>query len=130
MNVTEWALFHGNPIGATVHLIDPRSDTGEILSVTELAHAEIASLPAASQVADKARVALLGDVVRFILSTGALPPRRGQAVAEGKQFFRMHPELVAVLEAELVSDEAEHRLELVPSPPGLLRRETKSSVSS
>jgi hypothetical protein len=50
---------------------------------------------------DTAQIALLGDVVRFVLAEGVLPPARPQTPAEGVQFFRLHAELAAVLESEL-----------------------------
>ena len=47
--------------------------------------------------------ALLGEVVKAIVETGQAPPGRKQASSEGTQFFRMHPDLLAVLERELAS---------------------------
>ena len=42
-------------------------------------------------------MALLSDVVRHITLSGALPLRRPQTPAEGRQFFRMHPDLVRIV---------------------------------
>src|SRR2546426_10389591 len=52
---------------------------------------------------DEAQLALLGEVVKAIVETGQAPPGRKQASSEGTQFFRMHPDLLAVLESELAS---------------------------
>jgi len=46
-------------------------------------------------------VMLLGDLVRPILETGQVPPGRRNAASEGTQFFRIHPELAALLEFEM-----------------------------
>jgi hypothetical protein len=101
MNVAEWACFHGDPVGCSVHLIDPGIDTGDILCVRAVPAAGIRSAAV-----DEAQIAVLGEVVRYITATGMLPPRRPQAPAEGRQFFRMHGDLLAVLERELASGEA------------------------
>jgi hypothetical protein len=52
---------------------------------------------------DEAQIALLGRTVAHILATGALPPRFSQAELPGRQYFRMHPRLRGVLDAELGS---------------------------
>ena len=31
MNVTEWSIYYDDPVGVTVHAVDPGIDTGEIL---------------------------------------------------------------------------------------------------
>jgi methionyl-tRNA formyltransferase len=53
---------------------------------------------------DRAQIALLGDVVHFVTRSGTLPARRRHRAEEGIQFFRIHPDLAGVLEAELRSD--------------------------
>ncbi len=101
MNVAEWARFHGDAVGCTVHLVDPGIDTGDILCVRPVDAARAASIRELRDIVDDAQIDLLGAVVRWILATGQLPPRRRQAPDEGLQFFRMHPEIAGVLEAEL-----------------------------
>jgi folate-dependent phosphoribosylglycinamide formyltransferase PurN len=103
MNVAEWAAFHGDPVGCSVHLIDPGIDTGDILCVREVSTDGLKSVSALRSAVDDAQVTLLGEVFRYVAASGALPPRRAQAPAEGRQFFRMHPDLVARLERELAS---------------------------
>ncbi|MGQ0715398.1 MAG: formyltransferase family protein [Gemmatimonadaceae bacterium] len=101
MNVAEWARFGGGTVGCTVHLVDPGIDTGDILCTraTDARHAgSIAELRA---MVDRDQMDLLGAVVGWIIDAGTLPARRAQRPDEGKQFFRMHPELARVLEREL-----------------------------
>ena len=31
MNVTEWSIYHDDPVGVTIHAVDPGIDTGDIL---------------------------------------------------------------------------------------------------
>lgn len=103
MNVTEWAAFNGDPIGCTVHLIDHGIDTGDIL-ILRLVDASgangIISLRAA---VDAAQMELLGEVVRYVATTGELPPRHPQRIDDGRQFFAMHADLKRRLEMELAS---------------------------
>jgi folate-dependent phosphoribosylglycinamide formyltransferase PurN len=104
MNVTEWARFTGAPVGCTVHLIDSGIDTGDVLQAAEVDVSGAHSIDELRDVVDRAQIALLGEVVRWISTTGSLPPRRKQTAEEGVQFFRMHSALRAVLEHELASE--------------------------
>jgi methionyl-tRNA formyltransferase len=101
MNVTEWTLFEGGPVGCSVHLIEAGIDTGDILCVRTVNVRGVGSIADLRRRLDDAQVALLGEVVRFVLATGRLPARRPQQPEEGVQYFRMHPELTAFLQAEL-----------------------------
>jgi folate-dependent phosphoribosylglycinamide formyltransferase PurN len=104
MNVAEWARFNGDAVGCTVHLMDPGIDTGDILCIREVGTDGATSISELRDRVDRAQITLLGDVLDFIARTGTLPPARSQRPDEGTQFFRMHPELAGVLEAELRSD--------------------------
>ena len=101
MNVTEWAAWNGDPVGCSVHLIDSGIDTGDILLVREVDVSGAGNVDAMRDVVDKNQVELLGEVVRYVVSTGELPPRRAQAAEEGLQYYRMHPDLVNKLNQRL-----------------------------
>jgi folate-dependent phosphoribosylglycinamide formyltransferase PurN len=101
MNVAEWSVATGEPVGCTVHLIDPGIDTGDILMFTPVDAAPAASVDHLRQLVDRAQIGALGDVVRWCLAAGTLPPRRGQTPAEGRQYFAMHDELRARLDQHL-----------------------------
>lgn len=103
MNVAEWACFHGDSVGCSVHLIDPGIDTGDILCVRTVPTAGVRSIAALRARVDDAQLALLGEVVRYVASTGTLPPRHPQRPGDGRQFFRMHGDLAALLEHELAA---------------------------
>jgi methionyl-tRNA formyltransferase len=106
MNVAEWARLNGDPVGCSVHRIDPGIDTGEIVCVRRVDTAGCRTIAQLRETVDRAQIALLGQVVRTILETGAIPGGRTQAPREGIQFFRMHPELAAVLEREMAEASA------------------------
>jgi hypothetical protein len=111
MNVAEWAAFLGGPVGCTVHLIDPGIDTGDILCVRPIPLAGCTSVAQLRDAVNHAQLALLGEVVRYVVWSGELPPRRSQTEEEGLQFFQMHPDLAALLEANLTAhDHVGHSL--------------------
>jgi methionyl-tRNA formyltransferase len=101
MNVAEWTLFEGGPVGCSVHLVETGIDTGDILCVRRVDVPEVRSIAELRGRVDDAQIALLGEVVSYVLATGCLPRRRPQQAAEGIQYFRMHRDLTALLEAEL-----------------------------
>jgi folate-dependent phosphoribosylglycinamide formyltransferase PurN len=115
MNVTEWAQLEGNPVGCSVHLVNVGVDTGDIVAVQEVDTTEARSVDELREIVDNAQIALLGQVVRFVAETGSLPRTHPQTAEEGRQYFRMHPELKAVLEAKLAV-----RRKLVEPYQGLL----------
>jgi methionyl-tRNA formyltransferase len=99
MNVTEWSIYHGDPVGVTVHLVDPGIDTGPILlqERIELEPDEtFATLRRKHQ-----------DVAARLLVRAALALRDGtacplpQAREHGRQYYRMHPALRGVAEERL-----------------------------
>jgi folate-dependent phosphoribosylglycinamide formyltransferase PurN len=106
MNVAEWATFNGDPVGCAVHLVDAGIDTGDILCVRRVTAEGVAGIRELRRRVDEAQIELLGEVLRYILRTGELPPRRAQRPEAGRQFFRMHPELASILEAEMAAGAA------------------------
>jgi folate-dependent phosphoribosylglycinamide formyltransferase PurN len=106
MNVAEWACFHGDLVGCSVHLIDPGIDTGDIICVRPVSTENARGIAAVRDRVDEAQLQLLGEVVRYVASVGTLPPRRSQTPAEGRQFFRMHSALLDIVERELASGES------------------------
>lgn len=97
MNVSEWAAFNGDPVGCTVHLIDPGIDTGAIICIRAVDIAGIKDVSALRTRVDDAQINLLGEVMHYIKKTGKLPPVRPQNLEEGGQLFRIHPELAALI---------------------------------
>ena len=104
MNVAEWSRLESNPVGCTVHLVDEGIDTGDILVIQQVDTKRAGSVAELRDLVDQAQIDLLGRVVRFVVATGSLPPRRSQRLDEGRQYFRMHDDLKAVLQASLTAE--------------------------
>jgi methionyl-tRNA formyltransferase len=101
MNVAEWSRWYGAPTGCTVHLVDTGIDTGDIVCCRAISTAGAKSIFELRQIIDAAQIALLGEVVEYVVATGSLPARRSQTAAEGRQYFAMHPEVRQLLEKSL-----------------------------
>jgi methionyl-tRNA formyltransferase len=99
MNVTEWSVYCGAPVGVTVHLVDAGVDTGPILLQEHI------SLDAGDTFATLRRKHQ--DVAARLLVQAALDLRDGNATpvaqdpGQGRQYYRMHPALRRAAEARL-----------------------------
>jgi folate-dependent phosphoribosylglycinamide formyltransferase PurN len=101
MNVAEWAALARDAVGCSVHLIDPGIDTGDILCVRRLDTGDIHSVAELRSRVNQAQIDLLGQVVKYVLATGTLPPARRQRRDEGRQYYRMHEDLLSIVASVL-----------------------------
>jgi methionyl-tRNA formyltransferase len=101
MNVAEWATWNRDPVGCSVHLIDSGIDTGDILVVREVDVSSSRNVSEVRKLVDQSQIELLGEVLRYVLTTGKLPQRRSQTEGEGLQYFTMHPILLGTLNRRL-----------------------------
>src|SRR5262249_43615919 len=107
MNVAEWAALEGATVGCTVHLIDSGIDTGPMLATQEVDIAGCRGIAALRDTVDRAQLALLGDIVGLIVS-GKVPEPLAASGPFGAQYFRMHHDLLAILEARMLGAQASH----------------------
>ncbi len=101
MNVTEWSIFHDDPVGVTIHYVDRGIDTGAIVS-KELIPVESGEgledlrrkhqQSASRQLAEACRRLSMGHVK-------GVPQR----ASEGRQYYRMHPALRTSVERRLAN---------------------------
>lgn len=101
MNVAEWAAFNGDAIGVTAHLVDAGIDTGDLLVARVVGLGDATSIAELRDAVDVAQIELLAHVLRWIWTSGTLPPRTAQSRFETRQWFGMHPELKAMLARDL-----------------------------
>lgn len=99
MNVTEWSVYHDDPLGVSVHWVDPGIDTGGIVAreTIPVTHGEtLADLRPKHQ---RAAARLLVEASRQALA-GTVETVE-QRPEDGRQYYRMHPELRRVVESRL-----------------------------
>ena len=104
MNALEWSLFHGQPIGLTLHLIDAGIDTGDILCFRRIpidAGDTIATLRAKSL---PISVELVTSGIESLDAGEAHRVR--QPAHEGRQYFVMHPRLLRIATRKIPQDES------------------------
>ena len=116
MNVTEWSIFHDDPVGVTVHAVDPGIDTGDLLLQDTIVVDRGETLESLRAKHQEAAERLLGEAVAR-LAAGELP-RVAQRPEDGRQFYRMHPALRQRVEAAL-SDGTYRWVGEAPPPPML-----------
>jgi methionyl-tRNA formyltransferase len=103
MNVTEWSIWHDDPVGVTVHMVSTGIDTGATL-LRECVRVErgdgLLDLRSKQQ---ELSARLLYDAVVELRDGSASPvPQRDE---DGRQYYRMHPALLARVERRLTSGE-------------------------
>jgi methionyl-tRNA formyltransferase len=99
MNVTEWSVYQGDPVGVTVHLVDAGVDTGPVLLREEIALEPGETLATLRRRHQALAAELLVEAALQLRDGNAQP--RPQTPEEGRQYYRMHPALRRVTEARL-----------------------------
>jgi methionyl-tRNA formyltransferase len=105
MNVAEWSVYNGDPVGVTVHLVDAGIDTGPILLRDQIAlewgdtfeSLRRKQRELAARLLVRAALELRDDLARPV----------AQAAGDGRQYYRMHPALRRVAEARLRAQAAD-----------------------
>ena len=106
MNVTEWSIYHDDPIGVTVHVVDTGIDTGDVLLREEIDAAPGDTLAALRPKHQDAAQRLLRVAVALLGAGEA--GRIQQRPEEGRQFYRMHPLLRGIVEEKLADGRYVH----------------------
>lgn len=99
MNVTEWSIYQDDPLGVSIHDVEPGIDTGDVRAserITAMPGDDLARLRERHQ--EAAARLLLQTVQRIGTGDSQGMPQR---LDEGRQYFRMHPRLRAVVEGKL-----------------------------
>jgi methionyl-tRNA formyltransferase len=99
MNVTEWSVLHGDPVGVTVHFVDAAIDRGAVLAFEPVPVEPGDSLAKIIDRSAAIAARLLSEVVTR-LERGDLAPQPQDAAA-GRQFFEMHPRIRRLAELRL-----------------------------
>jgi methionyl-tRNA formyltransferase len=99
MNVTEWSVLRGDPVGVTVHLVDAGIDTGASLLQRRIPIARGETFATLRRKHQDAAAELLVQAAIQLRDGTALP--QAQHPDDGRQYYRMHPAVQRVAEAQL-----------------------------
>lgn len=99
VDVIPWAVYNGDPLGVTVHFVDPGIDTGDIVAQRQFEVQPGDSLGSLKKKAD----ALLGQLMAEVVSqlTRGELTRTPQDRGVGRLYSLMPPDLKAQLKAKL-----------------------------
>src|SRR5262249_7385110 len=101
MNVAEWAALTGSPVGCSGYWMTRGIDTGPVAVTREVDVAGCTTIEELRACVDAAQLDELDAVVRMIVEERRLPRAQQQRAGDGRQFYRMHADLRALLEARL-----------------------------
>jgi folate-dependent phosphoribosylglycinamide formyltransferase PurN len=104
MDVVEWPILEGDleQIGMTVHFMDEGVDTGDILSTRKI---DFATGDTIKQIRDRFEPLMCREIVSvcvdFLAGKGKRLPQKNEA---GRQYFVMHPSLIALAGEKLARE--------------------------
>lgn len=99
MNVAEWSVFQGAPVGVTVHQVDPGVDTGAILYREEIGVSECRSVASLRAKVSATQHRVLAKCTRLLVEQQLVPqPQKKEA---GRQYYTMHEKLRKIVEKKL-----------------------------
>lgn len=101
MNVAEWAVLHGDRVGCSVIRVDEGIDTGDVVAAELVDIRGCRSRDELRTRVDACQLALLSETMAVVASRRAPVDGCPQRAADGRQFYRLHRDLVPVLEDRL-----------------------------
>jgi hypothetical protein len=101
MNVAEWSLLLGQPVGCSVFWIDKGIDTGPIVATSTVDAGECETVAQLRERVNDAQLTLLDDLLREMVEHGRAPVPAKQLPEEGRQYFRMHQDLLQAVQKRL-----------------------------
>ena len=108
LDVLHWAVYNGDPLGVTVHFLDPGIDTGPVVAQRTLQVQPGDTMQSVTRRAASLAGEMMADTVGRLIDTGHL-----EAVAQprdqGKTYARMPPGLRRQVEAQLAAQSSAGR---------------------
>jgi hypothetical protein len=101
MNVAEWAALDRDAVGCSVFWIDEGVDTGDIVATRRVDVHGVRSISELRSRADTVQIALLDEIAAAMLDGRPIPHATRQRLEDGRQFYRMHPDLRQILDEDL-----------------------------
>jgi folate-dependent phosphoribosylglycinamide formyltransferase PurN len=99
VNVAEWSIFCGAPVGVTVHQVDPGVDTGAILYREEIDVSGCANIETMRAKVSATQHRVLAKCTRLLAENQLVP--QPQKREDGKQYYAMHEKLRKIVDKKL-----------------------------
>jgi methionyl-tRNA formyltransferase len=93
VDVIPWAIYHGDPVGVTIHFVDEGVDTGGIVARKVIDVTEGDTIASLGKKADVLAGELMAETVLRIIE-GEHVQIVSQSREDGKQYYRMPPKLL------------------------------------
>ena len=101
MNVAEWSALNGDPVGCSVFFVDDGIDTGPVVVTRMVDTTGCQTIADLRTRVDRVQLDLLDQTVQQVIALGARPATTPQAFADGRQYFRLHPDIRSAVERAL-----------------------------
>ncbi len=116
VDVIPWAIYHGDPLGVSIHFIDEKIDTGDVVAQRLIKVTKGDTFDTLMDQADKLAGELMCEVlVKYISAETIEVIPQFQLKNEGKQFYRMPSKLRRKAEKKLI--EISGSCTAIPAPP-------------
>ena len=102
VNVTEWAIFHDEPVGVSIFWVTPGVDVGDVVLQRPIAVMPGDTLARLRRKSADEGKALLLEAIRMLMS--GMAPHIAQRVEDGRQYFTMHSRLMRLVERKLAEN--------------------------
>ncbi|MGH7453201.1 MAG: formyltransferase family protein [bacterium] len=99
VNVAEWSIFCGAPVGVTVHQVDTGVDTGAILYREEIDVSGCTNIETMRAKVSAAQHRVLAKCTRLLVEKQLIP--QPQKREDGKQYYAMHEKLRKIVDKKL-----------------------------
>lgn len=104
VDVIPWAIYKGDPIGVTVHFVDPGVDTGDIVAQHRLPVHPGDTLRSLKRRADRMLGELMAEILSDLAASGQV--ERHSQESSGHLYSLMPPDLKAQVKAKLKAMDA------------------------
>lgn len=101
MNVAEWSVYNDDPVGVSVHFVDPGVDTGSVIRRDLIPVNRGDTLLTIRERQRQVSAAILPEIVSQL--GGRQLEATPQRLEAGRQYYRMHPRMLRYVEYKLAS---------------------------
>lgn len=102
VDVIPWAIHNGDPVGISIHFVDPGVDTGDVVAQETIEVRSTDTLSAVKERAGQAAAEHMAETVRRLMAGQELDPVP-QRAEDGTQYYRMPLPLREQVQAKIAA---------------------------